>query len=239
VRGPARRGAYRIAILREPVGRGGSAEIHDTTLIGRVLSCRPPRNHFELVEAREYVFVVGDIGITPILPMISAVTAGARPWWLYYGGRSLRSMAFVREAMAVGAANVTLWPHDERGLLDLPGILAEVGPDTAVYCCGPEGLLAATEQACAAAGHVDRLHVERFTQDPVAAAKAEYARGRTPHSPWCCAAQGLSCWFPSAGACSTWFAKRCPRSCPTARKATAARARRRSSAGCPSTGTRC
>jgi ferredoxin-NADP reductase len=175
---PAQRGVYRIAVLREDNGRGGSAEIHDTALVGRVLSCRPPRNHFELVEASGYVFVAGGIGITPILPMISAVAAAARPWRLYYGGRSLRAMAFVREAMAAGAANVTLWPQDERGLLDLPGILAGAASDAAVYCCGPEGLLAATEQACDAAGRAGRLHVERFAQDPVAAAaKAQPSAG--------------------------------------------------------------
>jgi len=169
---PAQRLVYRIAVLREHRGRGGSAEIHDTALVGRVLACRPPRNHFELVDASRYVFVAGGIGVTPILPMINLVAAGARPWTCYYGGRSLRSMAFVEEVLAAGSSNVTLWPEDERGLLDLPGILAQADAGVAVYCCGPEGLLAGMEAVCAEADRVGQLHTERFAQPPEAARQA-------------------------------------------------------------------
>src|SRR3954463_11336181 len=70
---PRDRTSYRIAVLREVAGRGGSAEGHDTPLVGRVLTVGGPRNHFELVEATRYVFLAGGIGITPILPMIAAV----------------------------------------------------------------------------------------------------------------------------------------------------------------------
>lgn len=175
---PAQRLAYRIAELREPGGRGGSAEIYDTELVGHVLSGRPPRNHFELVEAAGYLFVAG--GITPLLPMIHSATARGRPWHLYYGGRSLRSTAFAGEALAAAASNVTLWPQGKRGLLDLPAILA-IGVEgtgvegTAIYCCGPEGLLGAMEAASAAAGVAGRLHTERFTQDAAAAVAASAA----------------------------------------------------------------
>ncbi len=178
---PASRLSYRIAVLREPAGRGGSAEIHDTALVGRELACRPPRNHFALADAARYVFVAGGIGVTPIVPMIRSVAEAGRPWTLYYGGRSLRSMAFTREILAAvdaeaaqgeaAAGTVTLWPQDERGLLDLAGILAGADGDTAVYCCGPEGLLHAIESACAAAGRGHLLHVERFAQDAEAAAE--------------------------------------------------------------------
>jgi ferredoxin-NADP reductase len=178
---PANRLTYRIAVLREPDGRGGSAEIHDTALVGRELACRPPRNHFALTEAPRYVFVAGGIGVTPILPMIRSVAEAGRPWKLYYGGRSLRSMAFtadilsaVDEEVAEGTAaagTVTLWPQDERGLLDLAGIIIEADGDTVIYCCGPEGLLHAIESACGGAGRSRLLHVERFTQDTEAAAE--------------------------------------------------------------------
>ncbi len=44
---------------------------------------------------------------------------------------------------------VTVWPQDERGLLDLGSLLKEPRDDTLVYCCGPEALLGAVEQQCA------------------------------------------------------------------------------------------
>ncbi|NLT05847.1 MAG: hypothetical protein GXY03_06010, partial [Solirubrobacterales bacterium] len=69
---PAEPGRWRIAVLREPDGRGGSVWLHDSVGAGDRLSVRGPRNHFELVDAERYVFVAGGIGITPLVPMVRA-----------------------------------------------------------------------------------------------------------------------------------------------------------------------
>jgi ferredoxin len=61
---------------------------------------------------------------------------------------------------------VSICPQDETGLLDLPAALGEARPDTLVYCCGPEALLAAVERHCAA-WPAGALHVERFAPRPV------------------------------------------------------------------------
>ncbi len=60
------------------------------------------------------------------------------------------------------------WPQDERGLLDLATILGTPDPDTLVYCCGPEPLLAAVEAACTT-WPKGALHLERFAAKPQAA----------------------------------------------------------------------
>jgi ferredoxin-NADP reductase len=91
---PNDRTSYTIAVLRESAGRGGSAELHDTALMGRTLDVRSPRNHFALRPAPAYVFLAGGIGITPILPMLGAASAFGTPWTLHYGGRDLAHMAF-------------------------------------------------------------------------------------------------------------------------------------------------
>ncbi|MBG0562236.1 PDR/VanB family oxidoreductase [Actinoplanes aureus] len=153
---PGDRRRWRIGVLREPDGRGGSAQVHAALHEGVEVEARGPRNHFALVPARRYVFIAGGIGITPILPMITA--AGA-DWELHYGGRSRRSMAFLD---VLGAdPRVTLYPRDEVGRPDLDRILGTPRADTAVYCCGPEPLLAAVEQRCAS-WPAGALHVERF-----------------------------------------------------------------------------
>ncbi len=85
---PQDRHSYRVAVLREVAGRGGSAEVHDTPLVGRVLTVGGPRNHFELVEATRYLFIAGGIGITPILPMVAEVAERGVKWELHYGGRT-------------------------------------------------------------------------------------------------------------------------------------------------------
>jgi ferredoxin len=56
---------------------------------------------------------------------------------------------------------VSVRPQDETGLLDLDGLLGTPRPDTLVYCCGPEPLLAAVEQRCVV-WPPRSLHVERF-----------------------------------------------------------------------------
>ncbi|MDT7708343.1 MAG: hypothetical protein QOG20_3950 [Pseudonocardiales bacterium] len=155
---PADRTTWRIGVLREPDGRGGSAFVHDRLTVGAAVRVRGPRNHFALEDAPRYVFVAGGIGITPILPMLRAADAAGADWRLVYGGRTAASMAFTNE---LPAGRVELRPQDEHGLLDLDTVLAGVDggwDDALVYCCGPGPLLDAVEARCPA----DRLRVERF-----------------------------------------------------------------------------
>ncbi|MFD5179031.1 PDR/VanB family oxidoreductase [Nocardia sp. NPDC058379] len=140
---PAERDRWRIAILHEPNGRGGSAHLFRTALPGTTLSVSLPRNNFELAESAEYTFVAGGIGITPILPMIAAAERAGARWTLHYGARSRTHMAFA-EALTARYPAVRLLPQDESGLLPVADIVAE-RPGATVYCCGPEPLLAAVE----------------------------------------------------------------------------------------------
>ncbi|MEU0072237.1 PDR/VanB family oxidoreductase [Streptomyces sp. NPDC006332] len=154
---PADRAAWRVAVLREPDGRGGSAYVHERLGLGDTVRVRGPRNHFALRPAPSYRFVAGGIGITPILPMLAAAEAVGAEWSLLYGGRTRGSMAFTEELGGYGD-RVTIAPQDESGLLDLASVLDDVPEGTLVYCCGPEALLDAVEQRCPAG----TLHVERF-----------------------------------------------------------------------------
>ncbi|QWF84411.1 PDR/VanB family oxidoreductase [Amycolatopsis sp. CA-230715] len=159
---PGDRDVYRIAVLDEPGGRGGSRELHRTAVPGARLGFRGPRNHFPLRSAADYLFIAGGIGITPILPMLRAVAGGDARWELVYGGRSRRTMAFTEEVRALGGPRLTLVPQDELGLPDLGSRLAAAAPSTAVYCCGPPPLLDAVERHCDRLGLLGSLRVERF-----------------------------------------------------------------------------
>ncbi|MFI0959840.1 PDR/VanB family oxidoreductase [Streptomyces sp. NPDC021080] len=154
---PADRGSWRIAVLREPKGRGGSAYVHERLGVGDRVRVRGPRNRFALVPAPRYRFVAGGIGITPILPMLAAAEAAGTEWTLLYGGRTRASMAFTGELGRYGD-RVTLAPRDETGPLDLAAVLGGIPRGTLVYCCGPDPLLDAVEERCPAA----LLRVERF-----------------------------------------------------------------------------
>ncbi|GHC79353.1 ferredoxin [Nocardiopsis terrae] len=165
--------SYRVAVLREPGGRGGSAFVHEHVREGDLLGLGGPRNNFALAPAREYHFVAGGIGITPLIPMITQAELLGVPWRLLYGGRTRSSMAFAGELARAHGDRVRLLPEDECGRPDLADWLPGPAPGAKVYACGPGGLLDAVRGAC------DRwppgqVRTERF----VAAAAADSTGGR-------------------------------------------------------------
>lgn len=155
--------SYKVGVLNEPNSRGGSREIHESQLAGKRLSVRGPRNHFHLSSDEGYLFIAGGIGITPMLPMITEVERRGARWSLVYGGRSLSTMAFRHEIQSHVSGSIDFIPEDERGYPDLDAIIGEAPPNTAVFTCGPPGMLAAVEERCAKYLPDEALHLERFT----------------------------------------------------------------------------
>jgi len=158
---PADRSHLRVAVLREPQSRGGSRYVHDELVEGQIIHTRGPRNNFEFVPKKRYIFIAGGIGITPILPMVALAEERGANWRLVYGGRTRASMAFRDELREAYGKRVVIRPQDEFGLLNLKSLLGRRRRRTAIYCCGPEPLLNAVESA-AAHWPDDALHVERF-----------------------------------------------------------------------------
>jgi ferredoxin-NADP reductase len=170
---PGDSGVWRVGVLLDPNSRGGSRHVHDNLEEGTTVRVRGPRNHFPLVDAPRYRFIAGGIGITPIAAMIEAVQRAGNGWTLLYGGRTRASMAFADELAERYPERVTVWPQDERGLLDLESLFKEPEDNTLVYCCGPEPLLAAVEEQCAQ-WPAGTLHIERFAaKAPTAEQAAE------------------------------------------------------------------
>lgn len=152
---------WRVAVLKAADSRGGSAAVH-ALQPGSVVRARGPRNHFPLAASPRYLFVGGGIGITPLLAMAREAQAAGAQWELHYGGRSRSSMGFLDELAALGG-RVHIVPEDEQGRLDLAAILGTPRPDTLVYTCGPEPLLAAVEERCAGTWPPGVVHLERFS----------------------------------------------------------------------------
>jgi len=156
---PADRSTYRVAVLREEDGRGGSALVHDGLAVGDTLRLRGPRNHFAFDPAtdRPTVFVAGGIGITPMLSMLSAADAAGTDWSLHYAGRSRASMAFVDQLLDEHPSRVHVYAADEGDRLVVDAVAD--GPAGRLYCCGPRRLLDAVETLAAGGWTV---HSERF-----------------------------------------------------------------------------
>jgi ferredoxin-NADP reductase len=153
---------WRLAVLREGNGRGGSRFIHDELQVGDELTTRGPRNNFPLVPADRYLFLAGGIGVTPLVAMLGDADDRGVEWSMLYCGRTRTAMAMVDELATRWPGRIEIHADDERGLPDLRAVLAGPRPGTAVYACGPAPFLDA-----ATAATVDwprgSLHIERFT----------------------------------------------------------------------------
>jgi ferredoxin-NADP reductase len=154
-------GTYRVAVLREPAGRGGSAYVHDRLAPGDPVRVHGPRNTFAFDPSPRYLFLAGGIGITPLIPMLAEAERQGADWELVYGGRSLAAMAFHADLRSAYGERIRLVPQDTHGLPDLDALLGTPCPDTLVYSCGPEGMLKAVEERCAA-WPAGALRTERF-----------------------------------------------------------------------------
>ncbi len=144
---PADRSCYRVAI-RAVSGGLSSQFVHRKLRPGEMLAISQPRNNFPLVEAKNYIFVAGGIGITPLLPMVRELSARKKPWTLLYCNRTDDAAPFLSELRALGG-EVLLHSSSSGTRLDVTQRFGTVQPDTAVYCCGPERLMLAVEAATA------------------------------------------------------------------------------------------
>ncbi|WP_030341023.1 PDR/VanB family oxidoreductase [Streptomyces sp. NRRL S-1022] len=155
---PGDTSSYTVAARLVPYGRGGSREVHERLAEGMELEVRGPRNRFPLAGAPSYVFVAGGIGITPILPMLRSLPDGT-DFRLLYCGRTRASMPFLEEVRGLAGDRLTVVAEDEDGRQDLAALFAGTAAGAAVYCCGPDGLTAAVQEALPEGAD---LHLERF-----------------------------------------------------------------------------
>lgn len=184
----AARAPWRIAVYREPEGRGGSAYLHGSGYPGTVLAAVGPRNRFrfeppELLRVASslipfrpvttevsgpVVLVAGGIGIAPVITMARAAAAAGIDWRLAYLGRNRASMAYADAAAALGPRARVL-PRGDRADFDLEDFVAGDGPaaSTQVWCCGPDALMTRVRDLCRRGG--SEYHGERFVPGGAAA----------------------------------------------------------------------
>lgn len=163
---PAERHRYRLAVLRARDSRGGSAYVAESLRTGDEIEIQGPRNNFQLAISRSgTLLIAGGIGITPLISMMFELARQGRPYRLVYCTRSPANAAFRQELAAPPFAPHVEFVHDggdpARGL-DLGRLLGGLMPGTAVYCCGPDGLMNAVRGAGA---HLPAgsLHFESFS----------------------------------------------------------------------------
>ena len=164
---PSETHRYRIAVLREPASRGGSAGMHDDVHVGDILRISHAKNHFQLHPGAQHsLLMAGGIGVTPLLCMAEQLTTSGGDFTLHYCTRSRGRTAFA-DLLASGAFAPRVRFHFDDGpaeqRLDVVKVLAEAATGTHVYVCGPKGFMEFVLNAARAAGlPEERLHAEYF-----------------------------------------------------------------------------
>ena len=147
------RSHYRIAVLREEHGTGGSEFMYDRVRPGDLLEISPPKHMFKLAPlAKQHLLIGGGIGITPIMCMAYALQRDNTPFELHYCVRTEEHMAFASELNAFAeSANVHfhLDGGDPSKGLNLAALLKEQESGTHLYYCGPPGMMSAAKEASA------------------------------------------------------------------------------------------
>lgn len=135
--------ALRIAVLHQVTGRGGSRYIHQEVKTGDTLTVRGIASSFSLQEsALRHILIAGGIGITPILSMAKHLERSGSLFEVHYAARSRGEAAFADILACDPFKNkVKFYFDDEHKRIDLDGILSKFTSGTAIYCCGPPGLM--------------------------------------------------------------------------------------------------
>jgi len=138
---------YRIAIKRQPGGRGGSVLAHEQLTKGERIQISAPRNNFVFDEQDErVVLLAGGIGITPIFSMLKRAQELEMDWTLHYAVPTASAAALKAEIDDIVGQEAEHRFHfhcDDVRPLDLAATISAYPVGTRFYCCGPEGMLAA------------------------------------------------------------------------------------------------
>lgn len=167
---PADCSRYRIAVLREDTGRGGSALLHRVFTKGRRVFVSKPVNHFELVEEAPHSLLMGGgIGVTPMIAFAHRLSAMGKPFDLHYSSTTRDSAAFTAILSEMPwKDNVHHHISDEGSRADLAAIMSALPQGSHVYTCGPDAYMQAVMDTAATANiPEDARHLEYFSTPEV------------------------------------------------------------------------
>jgi vanillate O-demethylase ferredoxin subunit len=170
---------WRVAVLADDGGRGGSRWLHQHARVGARLQVRGPRNHFQLeFDQRPVVLVAGGIGITPLMAMAQAMHLEGRHFRLCYHVRSRDSAAFLDELQAAPYADQIHLSVDDEDARPIDTLFTQADAGCWVYTCGPAGFMNAVIASAKESGvPAERVRRELFAADKTITALPDVVKG--------------------------------------------------------------
>jgi ferredoxin-NADP reductase len=105
---------------------------------GESIEITGPRNTFPLEEAGAHLLVAGGIGLTPLIPMAWRLTREGKDVRVVFAARTAADAELAR-LLPGGGHEVRISERGER--VDIANLLRSAPSGTAVYACGPSGML--------------------------------------------------------------------------------------------------
>ncbi len=172
---PEQRDRYCVGVGLDASSKGGSRYIHTQLRPGQFLQVDPPRNNFPLDESAERtVLLAGGIGVTPILSHARRLAELGKDFVVYHAVQERSRAAFSDALEALGDRYHLHVDAEQGAVLPLAEVVAAQPPETHFYCCGPEGMMTAFEQATAD-WPPEQVHVEYFVARKQEVSGAEQA----------------------------------------------------------------
>lgn len=171
---------YKIAVLRETPGTGGSAYFFDQVHVGDLLTISEPKNLFKLAaNAKHHLLIAGGIGITPILSMVQTLEREQANYVVHYCTRTPGGTAFRQELenqVQQGQLNLHFDGGNPENGINLNAVLNSVSAGTHLYYCGPPGLMEAAKTG-SAHWPEGTVHCEHFSADSLEASPDDLSTG--------------------------------------------------------------
>jgi vanillate O-demethylase ferredoxin subunit len=159
--------SYVIAVKREAEGRGGSVALHDATAIGDVIGVSLPRGGLDIAEKiQRYIFLAGGIGLTPYLSIARYLRRIGHPDFKVHLVTRDRIPLEHLLGPLMRDGRIVVHRTSKTGRPDIAALLERTGAETALGCCGPEGMISDFERATADWPE-NHVHIERFVPPPL------------------------------------------------------------------------
>ncbi|KAH0344971.1 MOSC domain-containing protein, partial [Aureobasidium melanogenum] len=157
---------FTLGIARDDQSRGGSVYIHDTLKVGDSVFVGALQRSMEPNGmASHSIFVVGGIGITAFIAMMTRQIKVNQTLELHYAVRTADEVAFKRELSELGP-NVHIYDKSEGQRMDIHNILRQRVWNSQVFTCGPQRMIDAVIAAAKSIGMTeDEVYYEVFAAD--------------------------------------------------------------------------
>lgn len=155
---------YILGVRLEDEGTGGSRFMHGLKP-GDEITATGPKNHFPLDGGDGPVLLLaGGIGVTPLIAMATALSAGSRDFRMVYASRSAAAAAFADRLSTSHGDRISLHHDDQAGgPVPVADLVNAADAATNIYVCGPKPMIDATRAAMEAAGRPEvQFHAELF-----------------------------------------------------------------------------